>query len=183
MPVSFLTAAQRESYGHFAGTPTADELGRYFHLDDDDRKLIAQKRSESNRLGFALQLTTVRFLGSFLDDPISLPQTVIHAVARQLHITNLDCLVSYQDKRQRLIHVEEICARYGYREFGNADVGFRLTQWVYALCWTGTERPSVLFDRATTWMLAHKVYSQARACSSGLLPSSEAEFRPGCGVF
>jgi Domain of unknown function (DUF4158) len=86
-----------------------------------------------------------------------LPQTVINAVARQLHITNLDCLASYQDKRQRLIHVEEICARYGYREFGNADVAFRLTRWVYALCWTGTERPSVLFDRATAWMLAHKV--------------------------
>jgi hypothetical protein len=114
----------------------ADELGRYFHLDDDDRKLIAQKRGESNRLGFALQLTTVRFLGSFLDDPTSLPQTVIHAVARQLHITNLDCLASYQDKRQRLIHVEEICARYGYREFGvvspnrrySVKLGFRLLQ-------------------------------------------------------
>jgi hypothetical protein len=86
-----------------------------------------------------------------------LPQTVTHAVARQLDITNLDCLASYQDKRQRLTHVEEICARYGYREFGNPDVGFRLTRWVYALCWTGTERPSVLFDRATAWMLAHKV--------------------------
>jgi hypothetical protein len=28
-----------------------------------------------------------------------------------------------------------------------------------------------------------RCYSQVRACSSGLLPSSEAELRPGCGVF
>jgi TnpA family transposase len=32
-----------------------------------------------------------------------------------------------------------------------------LTRWLYAQCWTGTERPSVLFDRATTWMLAQRV--------------------------
>jgi hypothetical protein len=157
MPVSFLTAAQRESYGRFTGPPTTDELGRYFHLDDNDRKWIAQKRGESNRLGFALQLSTVRFLGTFLDDPTDLPQAVIQRVARQLEITNLDCLQHYQDHRQRLAHVEEICTRYGYRPFANAKVGFRLTRWLYALCWTGTERPSVLFERALAWMLAHKV--------------------------
>ena len=39
----------------------------------------------------------------------------------------------------------------------NPIIGFRLTRWLYALCWTGTERPSVLFDRATTWMLAQRV--------------------------
>ena len=25
------------------------------------------------------------------------------------------------------------------------------------LCWTGTERPSGLFDRATAWLFTHKV--------------------------
>ena len=36
-------------------------------------------------------------------------------------------------------------------------VGFRLTRWLYGLCWTGTERPSKLFERATAWLLAHKI--------------------------
>lgn len=34
---------------------------------------------------------------------------------------------------------------------------FRLNRWLYALCWTGTNRPSVLFDRAVAWLLANKV--------------------------
>ena len=28
---------------------------------------------------------------------------------------------------------------------------------MYALCWTGTDRPGVLFDRATSWLIAQKV--------------------------
>ena len=32
-----------------------------------------------------------------------------------------------------------------------------LNRWLYALCWTGTARPSVLFDRATAWLVTHKV--------------------------
>jgi hypothetical protein len=45
---------------------------------------------------------------------------------------------------------------YGYTDFLIPRVQCRLQRWLYALCWTGTDRPSVLFERATTWLLSHK---------------------------
>ena len=41
--------------------------------------------------------------------------------------------------------------------FADSSVGFRLARWLYTLCWTGTDRPGELFNRATTWLLTHKV--------------------------
>lgn len=157
MPVSFLTPSQRESYGHYAGKPTPADLSRYFHLDDADIKLIRQRRGDHSRLGFALQLTTVRFLGTFLEDPTTVPQTVLHTVAQQLDIKDLACLSAYRDNRLRWAHTAEIRTLYGYREFVDPKVGIPLTRWLCSMCWTGTDRPSVLFDHATDWILSHKV--------------------------
>jgi hypothetical protein len=51
----------------------------------------------------------------------------------------------------------EIKERHGHREFTDPAARFRLAHWLYALCWTGTDRPSVLFDRATVWLVTEKV--------------------------
>lgn len=86
MAVSFLSAAQRDCYGRYPDVVTPDDLARCFHLSDDDRAQIMSCRGHHNRLGFALQLTTVRYLGTFLDDPITVPSSVLHALSQQLAI-------------------------------------------------------------------------------------------------
>lgn len=55
MPASFLTPTQRERYCNFPDALSADEIVRYFHLDDDDPDWIANKRRDSSRLGYALK--------------------------------------------------------------------------------------------------------------------------------
>ncbi len=157
MPVSFLTAEQERRYGRYAGEPTPDQLARHFHLDDADRELAGPKRSDPMRLGYAVQLGTLRFLGTFLEDLADVPPEVTCDLAGQLGIADPFCLADYRQGRARWQHAREIRAAFGYREFTDGAARFRLARWLYALCWTGTDRPSVLFDRATAWLVTEKV--------------------------
>jgi TnpA family transposase len=157
VPVDFLTEAQKRRYGRYPEEVSAVQLARYFHVDDTDRELIVQRRSDANRLGFALQVLTVRFLSTFLPDPTAVPSTVVSHVAAQLEIADVACLPRYLEREQtRHAHRAEIRAAYGYKEFG-PPWSFRLTRWLYLRAWYGNERPSLLFDHATAWLIEHKV--------------------------
>jgi TnpA family transposase len=157
MPVSFLTEEQRQRYGRFCGEPTQEQLSRYFFLDDRDRRIVNSHRGDHSRLGFAVQLCTARFLGTFLEDLSDVPPGVIHCVARQLGVEQLSCFFYYRDSETRWDHAAEIRQHCGFREYTDVSIQFRMNRWLYALCWTGTDRPGVLFDRATTWLIAQKV--------------------------
>lgn len=153
MPVEFLSRERRERLGRFSDDPTAEQLARYFHLDDADRALVERRGRERARLGFALQLGTVRFLGTFLADPTDVPRVVVDYVARQLDIADLSVLKGYGDGETRWDHAAEIRRAYGYRDFGDEAVHRRLREWLEARAWTMGERRGVLFDLAVAWLL------------------------------
>jgi TnpA family transposase len=158
VPTGFVTDDQARRYGRFAGDPTPDQLARHFHLDDADRAFVAEHRGDHNRLGVAVQLGSVRLLGAFLDDPTEAPACVVRHAADQLAIGGcMEAIAAYAASAGRWRHGPRIRERYGYRWFADAPVSFRLNRFLYALCWTGTDRPSVLFDRATAWLIAAKV--------------------------
>ena len=86
MAVDFLTDGQKAKYGRYWSDPDETELARYFHLDETDKGFILKRRGTANQLGFALQLTSVRYLGGFINDLNNVPLTKCTAVCRKTTI-------------------------------------------------------------------------------------------------
>lgn len=90
MPVEFLSDDEASAYGCFSSGFARAELERYFFLDDVDRALVEPKRRDHNKLGFAVQLATVRYAGRFLDDPLNgVPVELVDYLAEPLEIADL----------------------------------------------------------------------------------------------
>ena len=142
-------------------------VGRFVH--DADHALVARRREDHICLGFALQLGTVRFLGTFLTDPTDVPPSVVSYMSHQLQIEDPSCLPRYLARRvTHHEHAQDITRRYGYRDFHAPREVFRLVRWLYTRAWLSAERPSVLFDLATARLVEHKV----------LLPGSDRAGTP-----
>ena len=61
-------------------------------------RLVARRREDYTRLGFAIQLGTARFLGTFRPDPTDVPSGIVLHMSRQLHITDPACLPRYLEE-------------------------------------------------------------------------------------
>lgn len=125
MPVDFLTDEQVVAYGAFARAPTRAELERFYFLDDEDRRAVERRRGDHNRVGFGLQLGTVRMLGRFLDSAADAPHGAAEYVMQQLDVGDSSCLQAYGSRPQTVFeHTWEIRRAYGYRDFGEAQAEF-----------------------------------------------------------
>ena len=145
-----------EDYGRFPDRLSADELAEFFFFDERDRELVCKRRREGNRLGFAVQLGTVRYLGRFLEDPSTVPEQVVRWAARELGV-DPSGLGRYARGEARWDHQAEIRREYGYREFHQRDVELELVAWLEARAWVSAESHRALFDRSVDHLIGAKV--------------------------
>jgi hypothetical protein len=118
MPVEFLTDDEAD-------------LERVFFLDDEDRVLMGRHRGEHMRLGFALQLVTVRWVGTFPEDPLDVPVVVLDFVSEQLEIADVSVVKRYTERaKTKLDHQWEIRRVYGLKDFTPMEADLRA--WVAA---------------------------------------------------
>jgi len=159
MPVEFLTPEQRQQYGAYTAEPSDAQLASYFYVDAIDRERLVTKRGSYQRLGFALQICTVRFLSTFLVNPTRVPPGAVRHVAKQLGIDDDPALllVQYATAWQTREHSREIQQLYSYHDFAEQPHHFHLIRWLYIYAWLTAERPSVLFDLATKRLVDQKV--------------------------
>jgi hypothetical protein len=63
MPVHLFTEAERARRNRFPETITYEELVTFFTLSERDLDSIPRYSAAHNRLGYALQVCTLRFMG------------------------------------------------------------------------------------------------------------------------
>ncbi|MXV21248.1 DUF4158 domain-containing protein, partial [Deinococcus xianganensis] len=153
-----LAAGGTDQYGQFNAPPSPEQLRRYFILDDRDHTRIASKKGKHNRLGYALQLTTLRFLGTFLLNPLDVPPNVLRFVARQLGVQAKQVkLDRYRQGETKWDHQRDIGQTYGYRVFSEPAVWIGLIRFLMARTHLQAESPSLLLDRATARLYEHNI--------------------------
>jgi TnpA family transposase len=154
--LSIDTPTGDQEHTRFGRLPALAELERFFLLDDADHALVARRRGDHNRLGFALQLGTVRYLGTFLADPTDVPDLVVDYVAEQVGAADPSCLKRYMERRStRFEHTAEIAATCGYRDFSSAEA--ELSRWIDDRAWTTGDGPSALSEGAVAWLRERQI--------------------------
>ncbi|QKG59186.1 DUF4158 domain-containing protein (plasmid) [Hymenobacter sp. BRD128] len=156
MPVEFLSDEQAARYGRYHADPSPEQLAQFFYLSPQDVQFLADYRRAHTRLGGAVQMCTLRFLGTFLPVPTQVPAVVVRTLAQQLQLPADAWNGRYTRPNTLHDHQAHIVAYLGFHAFDGRRA-FRLTRWLYAQVLTSTVRPSVLFDLATAHLVAQRV--------------------------
>ncbi len=148
MPVMFLSDLEAASYGRYGGSVPQADLERFFYLDDAGQALVAGLRGDHNRLGFSVQLTTARYIGRFLADPLEgVPPEVIDYLAGQLQIADPSCVKKYAQRQQtHLDHAGKIRKALKLKDF--AQVEAELAVYAGRRAWVTGDSPKAIFADA-----------------------------------
>lgn len=150
---SILSANEKQSLIALPDNQT--DFIRHYSLDESDISLIGQKRDNANRLGFAIQLSYMRYPGIILGVNETPDTALLQFIATQLH-TPIEAWNDYslreQTRREHLIELQQI---FGYRTFSREFYPHHV-EYITALA-TETTKGIVLAEHLVTYLRKHKI--------------------------
>ena len=129
MPIGFLTTTERERLSRFPAQIPDEDLRVFFLLSDADQTAINKQREAHTRLGFAMQLCALRYLGFAPDALSTAPWDAVVYVAQQLAVSP-DALAVYGRRiPTRTLHLQQVQAHLGFRPATPLDL-YALQIWL-----------------------------------------------------
>lgn len=107
--------------GHYDPSLDEREIARHFTLTRDDLDLIASRRGDATRLGYAMLLLYLRWPGRVLEAGEAPPMPILAFVARQLNVSPMSWRDYARRDETRRTHLADLSRRFGHVVFGRAD--------------------------------------------------------------
>lgn len=151
----FLADSERERLSSFPTDVPPDDMSGFFILTELDKQQIPVTSSSSNRLGFALQLCALRYLGFCPDNVTHAPVSVVNYVASQLGVSPDDLAVYGERSQTRTDHLQAIQAYLGFRKASDSDLT-ALSSWLLERA-LEHDKPTVLLQLACDNLRAQRI--------------------------
>jgi TnpA family transposase len=151
----FLKVDSREALSSFPHTIDESDLISHFLLTPDDLEQVRRNRTDTQRIGFAVLLCGLRYLGFFPNEMDSVSDNVVDYLAEQLGCEPQDLTKYGQREATRGEHQNVIMRYLGFRRF-KEDETQMLFQWLSQRA-LENDRPSILLQQASEWLYKQRV--------------------------
>jgi TnpA family transposase len=144
MPVQLFTEAERARRNRFPEVIVYEDLVTFFTLSEHDLARLPRYSAPHNRLGYALQLCALRFMGFVPDDLSSTPPEAVAFVARQLAVEPAVLATYGVRAHTRQDHLQAVQAHLGYRKADEQDLQ-ALADWLLERA-LEHDKPTLLYE-------------------------------------
>jgi TnpA family transposase len=145
-------------------------LRKYFSLTRADLDEVERCRGPANKLGFSVQLCTLRWRGHFLADTRDVPAAVLEVLAPQLGLLPM-LLAGYpRDEKTRWAHLERIRRHLGFVRCDRAQRQHLLHHLISAA--RSAPRTETLRRAAHAWLLDQHIVRPRRTTLRDLVASA-----------
>lgn len=171
MPVQFLSEADHVRLNRFPEEIPKEDLFKFFLLSEADLTEVSKQRSNSSRLGFALQLCVLRYLGFVPDDFQLAPPLLVQYVAAQLQIST-DELKHYTERVSRE-HQKPIQTHLRFRRATPLDIS-NLAQCLLERA-LEHDKPTLLFEMGCDHLKYHQIVRIGTTCLEKMVATARQQ--------